>query len=75
MSVRLTARSLHSQRLRAVRSLPSVLKPQPVYKCGDAPNQKVGRFRLGNSAFSLGYQVRLPTVSEDTPVVSAAQQS
>jgi hypothetical protein len=74
MSVRLTARSLHSQRLRAVRSLPSVLK-KPVYKRGDAPNHKVGRFRLGNSVFSLGYQVPLPTVSEDTPVVSAAPQS
>jgi hypothetical protein len=52
-----------------------VLKPQPVYKRGDAPNHKVGRFCLGNSVFSLGYQVPLPTVSEYTPVVSAAPQS
>jgi hypothetical protein len=65
----------HSQRLPAVRALPSTLKPKPVYKPGDAAHQKVGRFYLRNGVFSLGHQAPLSALSEDGPVLSAALQS
>jgi len=62
-------------RLRVVRCLPSVLKPKPVHKRGDAPHQKVGWFRVRNGVFSLGHQAPLSTVSEDRAAVSASSQS
>jgi hypothetical protein len=50
-----TARSFTASAYAAVRALPSVLKPKPVHKPGDAPHQKVGRFHLRDCVFSLGH--------------------